>query len=95
MCVRACVQCSGEQLSEMGKARGINGVVRNAYRLWSENIQGHIRNLSLSGRMLIHVHMRTRIHTLGINQYTVNISYNEFAKVEGIRLIYQDKNIKV
>jgi hypothetical protein len=85
----------------MGKARSTYGVVRNAYRMWSENIKGHIRNLSLSGKILIHVHVRVcahthmHSHTLNIYQYTVNISYNEFAEVEGIRLIYQDKNVNV
>jgi len=71
-------------------------LVRNAHRMWSENIKGHIRNLNLSGRIL-HVHVHTHLHSrsLTIYQYTLNLCYNEFAEVEGIRLIYQDKNVKV
>ena len=40
--VKLCVyvHCSDEQLSEMGKVRGIYGVVRNAYRMWSVKYKG-------------------------------------------------------
>lgn len=101
--VKLCVYAESldEQLSEMSKARGIYGVVRNAYRMWSENIKGHIGNLSLSGRVIINVHVHVRARTCAhlyshsTFQYTVNILYNEYADVVGIRLINQDKNMKV
>jgi len=80
--VKLCVyvHCSDEQLSEMGKARGIYGVVRNAYRMWSENIKGYIRNLS--GRILIHVHVRVcaRTHTCIHSQY-ISVHSSEAASV--------------
>jgi hypothetical protein len=53
-----CAKSLDEQLSEVDKTRGIYGVVRNAYRMWPESIKGHVRNLSLSGRILINVYTR-------------------------------------
>jgi hypothetical protein len=69
--VCVCVHSSDELLTEMGKASGIHVVVRNAYRMWSENVKGHIRNLSLSGRILIHVHVRicAQTHAFALSQY--------------------------
>jgi hypothetical protein len=96
-----CVKSLDKQLSETGKARGIYGVVRNAYRMWSENIKSHVRNLSLSGRILINVYVHiyacacTHAYSHSTFQYTVNFKYNESAYVIGIRLINQDKNIKL
>jgi hypothetical protein len=44
-------------------------------------------------RACAYAHAHSHYHS--IFEYTVNISYNELAEVEGIRLINQDKNVKV
>ena len=89
-CVRA--HSLVQQLTEIGKARGSEECVQNVVRKYKGPHQKPKPKWEdISAHMCAHMHL----HSLSIYQYTVNICYNEFAEVEGIRLIYQDKNIKV